>query len=410
MKAHKSAVTSALSLALAAAAFAPQAVAQEGSGGGVEVGVELGGRYDSNVGNTSDARADLARVQGSDTILSPSLFMNINTSLGSWQVRGNAVAGYDFYTKNEELNSERLLAGLSAEGRLAFCTLTPAVSFRRQQNELGDRFVVDEEEIILDNVQTVQEYSLDAGCGQEIGLRVNGGVSYAEGDNSNVSRLTSDYESFTYRGGVGYHHPSVGELDLYVSQEETEYENRVLDGVTDEYKVRRYGASFERDIGARLKGRVEGFLIDLDAPGSGASDFNGTGWNFDLSATLGARISANIGLGRDVQPVLNNDALYMKRTNWGAGLSYAVNDRVTLNAAYSRVDRDYVYSDILPADPTNPLDDDSLDQFTGSLDFQGSGPFGFSVHGGYENRTSNDAFYDYDGFFAGVRLRYLFIR
>ena len=124
MKAHKSAVTSALSLALAAAAFAPQAVAQEGSGGGVEVGVELGGRYDSNVGNTSDARADLARVQGSDTILSPSLFMNINTSLGSWQVRGNAVAGYDFYTKNEELNSERLLAGLSAEGRLAFCTLT----------------------------------------------------------------------------------------------------------------------------------------------------------------------------------------------------------------------------------------------------------------------------------------------
>ena len=171
-----------------------------------------------------------------------------------------------------------------------------------------------------------------------------------------------------------------------------------------------HGASFERDIGARLKGRAEVFLIDLDAPGTGASDFNGTGWNFDLSATLGARVTANVGLGRDVQPVLNNDALYMKRTNWGAGLSYALSDRVTLNTAYSRVDRDYVYSDILPADPTNPLVDDSLDQFTGSVDFQGSGPFGFSVYGGYENRTSNDAFYDYDGFFAGVRLRYLFIR
>lgn len=411
MKPDSRALAFALSMALAASGVATSAHAQEAAAGSFQLGVQIDGRYDSNVANTNRERADLSRVDGSDVILSPSVFANINKEFGGFQLRGNVSLGYDFYTENSELNSERLFADLQGEARVGFCSVEPGIGFRRQQQELFDRVLVDQEEGIgLDNVQTVQEYRLDLGCGQEIGLRALGGVAYERGDNSNELRNFSDYESFTYSAGIGYRQPSIGALDIYASHEETEYKNRIVDGLQDNFEVRRYGASFERDIGARLKGRIEGFVIDLDTPGSTGANFNGTGWNFDLSATLGARVTSYVTLGQDVQPVLNNDAFYMKARNWGAGASYALNDRMTLNGSYARLDRDYVYSDILPADEEVPLLDDSLDQFTASVDFRGAGRLGFSVYGGYENRSSNDAFYDFDGYFAGVTLRYLIIR
>ena len=410
MKPREHALTFALSLALVSTGAGTRAQAQEASDSSFQLGVQLDGRYESNVGNNNDVRAAVSRVEGSDIILSPSIFMTVNKDVAGFQLQGNASVGYDFYTENSELNSERLFADLQGSRRIGFCDVRPGIGFRRQQHELGDRFFVDDPAIGIDNVQTVQEYRLDLGCGQEFGLRALGGVSYEKGDNSNEVRNLSDYESFTYSAGIGYHHPSIGELDVYASQEDTEYENRIVDGVQDSYQVRRYGASFERDIGARLKGRVEAFAIDLDTPASTGAEFNGTGWNFDLSATLGARITSYVSLGQDVQPVLNNDALYMKARNWGAGASFALNDRVTLSGSYARLDRDYVYSDLLPADEDTPLLDDSLDQFTGSVDFRGNGPLGFSIYGGYENRSSNDAFYDYDGYFAGVKVRYLLIR
>lgn len=410
MKPDSRALTFALSLALVASGTASSVHAQDSAENSFQLGVQLDGRYDSNVANTNDARAELTRVDGSDYIISPSLFMNVNKEVAGFTLQGNASLGYDFYAENSELDSERLFADLQGETRLGFCSIQPGLGFRRQQQELFDRAFVDDAASALDNVQTVQEYRLDLGCGQEIGIRALGGVAYERGDNSNEIRNLSDYESFTYSAGIGYRQPSIGALDIYASQEETEYENRIVDGVQDTYEVRRYGASFERDIGARLKGRIEGFVIDLDTPGNTGANFNGTGWNFDLSATLGARVTSYVTLGQDVQPVLNNDALYMKARNWGAGVSFALNDRATLNGAYARLERDYVYSDLLPADEDRPLLDDNLDQFTASVDFRGSGRLGFSVYGGYENRSSNDAFYDYDGYFAGVKLRYLLIR
>ena len=374
------------------------------------MGIELDTQYDSNVANTSSARAESNSLEGSDVIFRPSLFMVVNKDFGSFRLQGNASAGYDFHAENTRLNSERLAAELNGDTRVGFCNIRPSLSFSRQQQQLNDRFFIDDNDDVLDNVQTVQEYRVRAGCGQEFGLRALGGVSYARGDNSNELREFSDYESMTYTAGLGYHHPSVGELDLYASQEDTDYQNRIAPGVEDGFRVRRYGVSFERDIGARLKGRVEAFAIDLEVPDNPETDFKGAGWDFDLSATIGARTTAYVTAGRDVQPVLNNDALYTKATSLGGGVSYAVNDRVTLSGSYTRLDRNYVYSGILPPDEDTRLLDDDLNLFSASANFRGSGPFGFTLYGGYEDRSSNDPFYDYDGFFAGVKLRYLFLR
>ena len=397
-------------VSLIAMMTATTAYAQDDGSGDFEVGIELDTIYESNVANLSDERLQLANIERSDIIVSPSVFLNLNKEIGGFSLRGSASLGYDFYTKNSRLDSERALVSLDGETRISLCTVEPGLSFRRQQNDLGNRFFIDTPDLVLDNVQTVQEYRLNVGCGQEIGIRALGGVSFEKGDNSNEIRQLSDFESLTYHTGLGYHHPTIGELDLFVSKEETTYRNRVLDGIEDGYEVRRYGATFERDIGARLKGRVEGFLVDVDTNLGGNTDFKGTGFNFDLSATLGARTSAFLKFGQDVQPVLNNDALYMKARNFGVGASFAVNERVTLNGSFTRLDRYYAYSEFLPQDDDVPLLADKLDQFTASADYRGPGRFGFSLYGGYENRSANDDFYNYSGLFAGMKLRYLLIR
>lgn len=397
-------------LVLAVAALHAPLQAQDTSDDSFQLGVEIDVRHDSNVSNVSPDDAELRGITQSDQIITPSAFMAFDRGFGDTRLRGSASVGYDIYMENSQLNAERIQAELSALTRVVVCDIEPGASFQRRQAELGDRFLVVDPDGTTDNVQTVQEYRVDVRCGKEIGLRAIGGVSYQSGKNSNEFREFSDYDSFVYTAGVGYEHPSVGTVEVYAAHEETEYENRIVNGIQDRYDVRRFGGSFERDIGANLSGRIEGFFIDLETPGGVGSEFQGAGWDFDLSATLGPRVKAGINLGRDVQPVLNNEALYSKAKTWGGDLSYAMSETISANLAYSMRERDYVYSELTPPSDIAPLLGDTLHLIRGSIDYQSEGGLGGSLYGGYENRDANDDFYDYDGFFVGLKLRYILAR
>ena len=406
MSLYRNVVSFASCSAIAVALSAPAVNAQEAASDGFQFGVELDTQYDSNVGNLSEERAATREIQSDDVIFTPSIFASVNKTFGRFALRGNASLGYDFYAENTRLNSERAFADLTGETRLSLCTVQPGLSYRRQQNELGDRFFSDVADVPLDNVQTVQRYALDVACGREFGLRAIGGVAYEEGDNSAVEREFSDYNRMTYTAGLGYQHPSLGELDVFASKEDTDYDNRILDGFMDSYDVKRYGVTLSRNTGARITARVSAFMIDVDAPATG-EDFEGLGWDVGVTARVGARTSFFYDMGQDVQPVLNNDALFMENRDWGAGASYALSERTTLSGSYRRSRKQYVYSDFLPPDDANPLLADTFDRIDASADFKGSGPLEFSLYGGYEKRSSNDDFYEYDGVFAGVRVRYL---
>ena len=407
MSLHRNVVSLLSGSAIAAVFVASAAHAQESTSDGFQFGVELDAQYDSNVGNLSEERAASRGLQSDDIILTPSIFASVNKSFGRFQLRGNASLGYNFYTDNSRLNSERALADLTGETRLSLCTIQPGVSYRRQQNELGDRFFSDVQDVPLDNVQTVQRYAVDVACGKEFGLRALAGAAYEEGENSAVQREFSDYNRKTYTAGLGYQHPSLGQWDLFASKENTEYDNRILDGFMDSYDVQRYGVSVSRNTGARITARVSAFYIDVDAPATANRNFNGLGWDVGVTARVGARTSFCYNMGQDVQPVLNNDAIYQKNRDWGAGASYAVSERTTLSGSYRRSKRDYVYSDFLPPEEANPLLGDIFDRIDASADFKTAGPLEYSLYGGYERRSSNDSFYQYDGIFAGVRVRYL---
>lgn len=400
----------AVAAALAFAPLAAPARAQTVGEDFLEFGAQVDLRYDSNVINGDAARAEARGYDQADQIIIPALTAAVNKTLGRHAVRASALVGYDFHLQNPRLDSERIVADLAGLLNLSLCEVRPGINFQRRQAEAGDRSLVLDPSFGIDNVQTIQEYKVDAACGRPIGLRAIGGVSWRMGDNSSDLRQLADYNSFTYRGGIGYHQPSIGTLDVYASHESTEYENRLIGDERDGYDVRRYGASFSRDIGARWNARVEGFHVNVDSAAVLGDDFSGFGWNAAVNGTLPPRLQLGFEFGKDVYPVLNNDALYMRQTLYGVRADYALNERWSLGGAYSLRDRNYTYSQLVPPTTDGNLLEDQFNLATVSATYKSASPLSFTLYGGYENRSANNPLFDYDGFYTGVTVKYLLRR
>ena len=376
----------------------------------LEFGAQVDLRYDSNVVTGAQQRALDEDFDRSDQIITPSLTASINKTLGRNAIRATALVGYDFHLQNSQLNSERLIFDIAGLVNASICELRPGANFQRRQSRTGDRALFLVDDFDPDNVLTVQEYKLDAACGRSIGLRPIGGLSFRSGRNSSELRQLSDYDSFTYYGGIGYKQPSIGTLDLYASHEKTEYENRLIEGELDEYEVRRIGGTFARDIGARWNARAGAFYIDTDAAGVVGENYSGLGWNIGLNGSFSPRARLSLDFAKDVQPVLNNDSLYMKQTLYGVRGAYVVNERWTLNAGYSLRDRSYVFSEALPPSTEGNLLEDQFNLATVSADYNTASPLSFTLYGGYENRSADNPLFDYDGYYAGVTVKYLLRR
>ncbi len=400
----------AIASAFGVGSLAPGAAAQTVGDDFLEFGVEVDLRHDSNVVRGSREWADDTGFDGSDQIISPALTAAVNKSLGRHAVRAAVVAGYDFYLQNDRLNSERIGVNVDGLVNLAICQLRPGASYQRRQARLGDRGLIIDPGVDVDSVQTVQSYKLDAACGRGVGIRVIGGTSVASGRNDSEFRQLSDYDSFTYYGGLGYQQPSIGKLDLFASREETEYKNRIIEGELDEYAVSRYGGTFSRDIGARWNAQAGVFFVDVDAPSVVGENYSGVGWNIGVNGTFPPRLQVGLQFGKDVQPVLNNDSLYTTQTRYGVTANYALNQRWNLGAAYSMQDREYVYSEALPPSTEFNLLEEQFNLATVSATYNTGSPLSFSLYGGYENRSANNTLFNYDGYYAGITVKYLIRR
>ncbi|GEM_PF-2069138 len=367
---------------------------------GLEFVAEL--RHDSNVARASKERADLRDIRMEDQIISPALQLDAYKSLGTHTLFATAYAGYDFYAHNSKLNKERLALNGGAKLNLRPCEVTPTIGFSRRRTEFLTQPIIDDPLAQLDNMQTEQTYGAGISCGGVLGLRPEASVSYTKGDNSNPIRERSDFESVQGRFGVGYRHPSIGNISVYYSKQRTKFDNRVIDGVHERYNVQRIGASFQRDIGARLAWNSQIYLVDTSGGFGGDKKYEGLGYNAALTFRATPQLRARGTFGRDVQTSLNNDALYTLDETYGLDLDYAVNQRLSLRAGYMLTDRDYSYSDFFGPLPDEVLRDEKLHTVSAGADYRRSDRLGFSLFGGYQKRAANGTLYDYDGFYIGV--------
>lgn len=374
---------------------------------GLEFVLEL--RHDSNIARASPDRAEQRDIELSDQIISPALRLDAYKSLGPHTVFASAYAGYDFYARNSRLDKERLALQGGAALDLRPCEITPTVDFSRRRSEFLNQPIIGDPLAAIDNVQTEQSYGVGASCGGVLGLRPEAGLSYTKGHNSNPLRELADFESVQGRLGVGYRHPSIGNLSLYYSKQRTKFDNRVLNGRHERYEVERIGLSAQRDIGAKLAWNSQIYLVNTSSGFSG-NGFEGLGYNAALTFRATPQLRARASFGRDVQTSLNNDALYTINETYGADLDYVVNQRLSLRGGYTLTNRDYTYSSFFEPLPPEVLLDEKLHTVNVGADYRRSDRLGFSLFGGYQKRQANGVLYDYDGYFVGVGISVGLIR
>lgn len=388
----------------AALSCIPQmAFAQDKAAPHIDLALDVALRYDSNVAHSDAARAAARGLERADERVTPTASIDIFQTFGRNSVTLAASAGYDFYRRNHSLNRERLALESGASLALAFCTLDLSAGASRRQSDLGEIGFVGTTNVV--NAETTQNYGATLGCGRAIGLYPTISVERSIGDNSNVARQLADYRTMRYTAGLGYRHPSIGNLTIFATRANTDYPNRPLGTTTDGYRLTSFGGRFDRAIGARMRAAIEVAHVKLNPDRAGTTGFSGLTWNAELTATVTPQLQLHGNVGRSTNTTLTTDAAYHIDKTYAGDATYAVNERLSLKAGYSVSPSRYVYSGAVIA-PT--LERDKRHLAFGNITYSRSARLRFTLDAGHERRNANGSIFDYKNTFAmlGVRTQF----
>ena len=374
----------------------------------LDIAAQMEVRHDSNVARSSPERAALRGLERSDTRLRPALTVDLARTFGPNDVALTGLVGYDFYVRNSRLNRERVALDGRSTLRLNPCEVALSAAVTRQQSEFLDTLVlVNDGPAVVSNAQTLQSYAATLSCGLGIGIRPTVGIRRTIGDNSNELRRRTNYRSWRYEGGIGYRQPSIGDLLLFVSRQDTTFPDRPALSSFDGYTVDRYGARFARDIGARLRGEVEVAFADVSAAGIIGDNYHGPTYNLSLTAAVTPQLQLRGAAGRDVLTNLANDSAYSLEQTYSLAATYAAGPRLTLSANALVAPRRFYYGqDVLALGDLFRLDRATRVQLGVGAGYAAGRRLRFTLDSGYEDRNATGDLFDYSNVFltAGVRL------
>lgn len=372
---------------------------------GIQVQAVVDAVHDSNVARSAGTILSGRRA---DQRITPSLTVSVNKALGRHSLTLTGFAGYDFYMRNTELNRERL--GLNADlglvGGPCFLHLRPG--FSRAQSDLGDIVPISgnitNDRRSVRNVATTQSYGGELQCGDANGLRPLITAEHTAGNNSEPLRRIANYRTNTYGTGVAYGDPIYGQATLRFTKQDTSYPDRPAFFGPGNFSTRRVTFDVQRSIGSMLSGSA-GISYVMVRPDTGVAtrDFNGFGWHAELTAVPTPDLQLLAATSRDITPSLGNDATYQVNRNYSLTANYAFSSRLRASIVGSiRTGRYYGSQGLFGP----PLTDSRLHTISPSVSFMPSDRLTFTLYGGYQDRKTNNAIYDYDSYFIGLRTSF----
>lgn len=363
--------------------------------------------YDNNVGRSNDAAAVARGIKQSDMKFTPSASAKLNLPLANHHLSAEALVSYDIYRHNDQLNRERLKFSADADIRLPICEVELRGSFSRRQSELEDLSIIPgDPRGSTRNVETIKGAGATVTCGGAFGFSTLALVDWSDARNDIDVRKISDNHMVTYRAGILYKHPAVGEILFFAGRRDVEYPNRTPAVTTalNEYTAKQYGVTFRREIGVGLQLSGEIMQTDVDM-GGGRPAFNGLNWSGQATLNLFSRLQLTGGTARTIEPSLGIDANYVEGRSHYLTARLAISDRLTAIVGGTIGIRDYAYSGV--ADDIR-IEHDNRKRISAGLDFAKSSAMTLGIEGAYQKRDANGAFYDYDGFQASLRVGYRF--
>ena len=294
------------------------------------INLSFGVNYHSNVSGTSAAFASVRGLSRSDVIFSPAAAVNYSKQLGGLTLFTQGTVGYDFYANNDILNRERIGVLGGASVQMSGCQLTGRGTYMRRQSDLEDlNFGVianTEEDIIA---------GADVTCTGFGRLVPSVSVQQTWANNSNNTRLSSDYETFSVSGSLMYQAGSFGDISLIGQYLDTDFQNRLIPVFAglqnDGYKVYSGGLRYHRELGAYFDVAVSLSETSLDY-GVAAQNFSGLTYDATLAYHPDSRLqltayfarqtnaSNRLGAAYSVDQILQGDASYRLTSRLRAGL------------------------------------------------------------------------------------------
>ncbi|HEY9236153.1 MAG TPA: outer membrane beta-barrel protein [Phenylobacterium sp.] len=288
--------------------------------------------HDSNVARSNRTLASSRGIEPEDVIFTPSLTLDLLWPVSRQSFFANGAVGYDFYDKNDKLNSNRISLRSGLNGQIGPCTGVIQGGFSRSRNDLQDLTLTNPE-----NIRNVTSANLNVNCsrGYGLGLLVSAGHDWAT--NSNAIQAQSDYETSTGRVGVTYARPTFGTLSVFAMRQRTEYDP-TLGGTNPGYDLTVTGLSFERRLGARIQGTVELSYSTVDSLASGPNapdDFSGVTYGGDLVYRPSDRLETSLSYSRGVVPSNSIGKLYDVQERVRLGARYELSSRLELGGGLS---------------------------------------------------------------------------
>lgn len=368
-----------------------------------DVKLEVTAEFNSNVARSDAARAAARSLSRSDQRITPSLSVDLARNLGQTRLWLNGSAGYDFYRRNSQLNRERIGLEGGVNQPVGPCRVDLTAGISRRQSDLGDiAFVNNSPAFAVKNAETLQEYQGDITCGRDYGLRPTAHLGYVIARNSNIIRDRAEYNELEYQGGLSYATPNFGDLTAYAGRRDIDLLNQpALAGRKVSYHITTIGARYRRDIGSRLDAQVSIGRSAIGGGGALVPNTSGLTWDAEITAQFGERLQVTASTGRQFVNSLSSDAAYLRTQPNLIQLTYAVNDRMRLQANYLYEKKSYRYA--TPQVGTF-IDRETRQLVGGGFTYDFGRRWQVGLSGGYERRNANGTFFDYDGAFARATL------
>jgi hypothetical protein len=322
-------------------AFGPVAQAQDDEPAR-RVSIEVQGRVerDSNVVKASRSVARAAGIDPADTIISPTLAVDIRLPLSRQAFFLRGVAARDFYQENEMFNSNRfdLIGGLNLHA--GFCDGTLTQTYQRNRGAAQTIGLVSTR-----NVQELNSTSGRATCGGAVGLAPTVAVTHAQGENTTPLLATSDFESWSTLVGLAYRRSGFGRLEVYGLRQNTEFPNRLaLVGsslVEDGYELTSGGIRYERRIGARLGGEADFAYTRVEPDVPLTPEFKGATYGVQAEYRASSKLDFTARVERTASPTTQLGATYTIANTGTLDATYAFSSRLKLEAGILRSTNHY---------------------------------------------------------------------
>jgi hypothetical protein len=234
------------------AASAPARVTVDIPARPLTIGARVDVTRDSNVVQGSSEAARLRGLEKAEAVTTPSATLDYGHNDGRFGIALSGVFGYDFHSRNQILDRERIdFAGTATVLIGSSCSATGKILYLRKQTRQQDLTT-----IVTDNTVKITIATLGETCISPGGLIQNVQLLQSSWHNSSVLNINNDRKAIS--GLLGYTDPGFGTAGVTALYEETDFFGRpaILVMTPDTLEKTQIGLQYTSPSDRRLTGSL----------------------------------------------------------------------------------------------------------------------------------------------------------